>query len=151
MTHKKRLYLTIVLFLVSFGCLNVSSDIYSVNALTHWTLETVTAQLASGNINAIDKNGYTPLHWAAEKGDPYIITALLASGANVNAKNNTGNTPLHVAALSGKTANVETLINAGSDINTKNNVQNDSKDSKPVSKESEINQDTILPEDKKNI
>ena len=33
----------------------------------------------------------------------------------------------------------------------KNNVQNDSKDSKPVSKESEINQDTILPEDKKNI
>ena len=45
-----------------------------------------------------DKQGATPLHWAANKD---VAELLLASGANVNAKDNNSLTPLHWAALDG--------------------------------------------------
>jgi ankyrin repeat protein len=46
------------------------------------------------DINAKDANGNTPLHLAAEWGDPEIVSALLARGADARAVNLAGQTPL---------------------------------------------------------
>lgn len=48
------------------------------------------------DVNAIDRKGRTPLHYAAE-GSGSAVEELLASGADVNAKDGEGFTPLHYA------------------------------------------------------
>ena len=51
------------------------------------------------NVNAIDKNGMTPLLWAAniDFGDSAMIELLLKSGARADARNRDGLTPLELA------------------------------------------------------
>ena len=55
-------------------------------------------------MNATNKDGWTPLHYAAKNGLKNEVTALLAKNANVNATNKDGWTPLHFAAKKGHTA-----------------------------------------------
>ena len=52
------------------------------------------------NVNVRDKNGATPLHWAAKYGNDQIgsieiVKLLVSEGANVDARNKYGETPLH--------------------------------------------------------
>ncbi|MCG8339797.1 MAG: ankyrin repeat domain-containing protein, partial [Cytophagales bacterium] len=47
-------------------------------------------------IDATDKNGNTPLHVTAEKGQKEVANLLLEKGAEVNATDNDAWTPLHV-------------------------------------------------------
>ena len=61
--------------------------------------------------------GYTPLHWAAQKGHTDIVKALLQAGAEVDAKDEYGYTPLHWAAESGDLATVKALVTAGAEVN----------------------------------
>jgi ankyrin repeat protein len=58
--------------------------------------------LARGaEINEKDKNGKTPLHWAADNVIKDVVELLLVNKADVNAKSNNGWTPLHIAAEEG--------------------------------------------------
>ena len=52
-------------------------------------------------LDARDKNGKTPLHFAASYDHRDVLELLLANKAEVNAKTNNGQTPLHMAAVNG--------------------------------------------------
>ena len=47
------------------------------------------------DINAVDNDGLTPLHWACKLGNTGAIRRLLDAGASVHATDHSGNTPLH--------------------------------------------------------
>lgn len=80
-------------------------------------LERVRALLAQRNdVNIPLGDGMTALHWAAERGDAAMTTALLKAGAKVTpTTRNGGYTPLHIAARSGNGAVVQALLAAGAD------------------------------------
>jgi ankyrin repeat protein len=72
-------------------------------------------------INAKDRYGATPLHWAAAEGHKDVVLILLVNKADVNARSNNGATPLKSAALRGRTEIVEILLAHGADVNAKDN------------------------------
>lgn len=80
-------------------------------------LDRVRALLAQRNdVNIPLGDGMTALHWAAERGDAAMTTALLKAGAKVTpATRNGGYTPLHIAARAGNGAVVQALLAAGAD------------------------------------
>jgi ankyrin repeat protein len=54
------------------------------------------------DVNAKDRDGATPLHWAAKNGHKDVAEVLLDSEADVDAKESTYTaTPLHMAAEEG--------------------------------------------------
>jgi ankyrin repeat protein len=69
------------------------------------------------NSNVEDKNGQSPLHWAASNGTKEITQILIDHGASVNTTNNIGSTPLHMAAW----ADVAILIAHGASVNAVDN------------------------------
>ena len=74
-------------------------------------------------VHARDKDGSTPLHWAAWRGQVEAARLLLESSAEVNARNqNThwGTTPLHAAAHGNQAAVTQLLLAHGADIHAKN-------------------------------
>jgi ankyrin repeat protein len=52
-------------------------------------------------INDEERNGNTPLHMAAEKGNRNTVISLIGLGVDMEARNQEGNTPLHLAAREG--------------------------------------------------
>ncbi len=69
------------------------------------------------DVNAAQGDGMTALHWAADRGDLALTTALLAAKPNVKAVTRIGAyTPLHIASKSGNPDVVAALIKAGSDV-----------------------------------
>jgi hypothetical protein len=66
-----------------------------------------------------DRDGYTPLHWAAAYGHTEAAELLLTSKAEVNAKTGFGSTPLHLAAECGGLGVAELLLAKGADLNAK--------------------------------
>ncbi len=78
--------------------------------------ELVRECLAAGaDPNARNERGWTPLQYAAWKGNAAAINALLAGGADPNARDKDGDTPLHYAAWNGHAAAVDTLLDGGAD------------------------------------
>ena len=73
------------------------------------------------NINAVDCNNWTSLHFACfdRHGHIAIVECLLKYGADVHSKDNGSSTPLHHAVYSGHIAIVECLLKHGADINAK--------------------------------
>ena len=63
-----------------------------------------------------DRNGDTPLHWAAAGGNKETVAALIGAGAAVAAKDKGGVTPLHAAAGGGNKEAVAALIGAGAAV-----------------------------------
>ncbi|CAN5714749.1 hypothetical protein BH11ARM2_BH11ARM2_34470 [soil metagenome] len=85
-------------------------------------LGTVAALLKddSALLQITDKDGNTPLHWAAWKGHAPIVEALLDAGADIGAHSENGHwgtTPLHAAAHGNQRAAAEVLIRRGADVN----------------------------------
>jgi ankyrin repeat protein len=66
-----------------------------------------------GLVKARGPNRYTPLIWAARKGNVAMCALLLMKGADINATNKWNNTALHWAAYNGHTAVVAYLLRKG--------------------------------------
>ncbi len=70
---------------------------------------------AGMNENAVDSDGSTPLHRAAERGFDKCVKVLLEAGADEDAADDLGKTPLHRAAYGNHAACVRLLLEAGAD------------------------------------
>jgi len=71
------------------------------------------------SVGAEDDFGGTPLHDAAECGEPETVGLLLANGARVNRQDAADRTPLHYGAAGGDVAVVELLLADDGDVNAK--------------------------------
>ena len=72
--------------------------------------------------NVADVNGFTPLHFAAQRLDPDRVRLLIEHGANVNAQNHFGATPTMLAlmrAWADDRGVIGLLLDAGADIDIK--------------------------------
>jgi hypothetical protein len=73
------------------------------------------------DVTARDRDGRTPLHYAASNGTHADIQALLDAGADLMARDKIwGSTPLHWAAQSGTSVSLRALLDAGADAKAKN-------------------------------
>lgn len=68
----------------------------------------------------VNKTGWTPLHYAATKGDLAIIELLLEHDAYIDAESPNGTTPLMMAAHYGTPGAVKLLLASGADPTLKN-------------------------------
>jgi len=96
-----------------------SSDIRLVEAVKNAdkaTVETLIAQHV--NLNAIEADSSTALHWAVRRDDLDTTALLLKNGADANAANRYGVTPLSLACITGDAALIESLLKGGANPNT---------------------------------
>ncbi|CAI9737748.1 ankyrin repeat RF_0381 isoform X1 [Octopus vulgaris] len=64
------------------------------------------------NVNASDKKGFTPLHYAVLGNHLEVMSLLLNYGANVNIQNGKGHSPLHLAIIKNYINLVKPLLEA---------------------------------------
>ncbi|WP_431131406.1 ankyrin repeat domain-containing protein [Variovorax paradoxus] len=69
---------------------------------------------------AVNKTGWTPLHYAASSGQLTIMKVLLDNYAFIDAQSPNGTTPLMMAAMYGSTEAVKLLLAEGADTAMKN-------------------------------
>jgi ankyrin repeat protein len=69
------------------------------------------------NVNATEADGFTALHWAAQRNHLPLVELLLGAGANAVASTRYNITPLYLAATNGNAAMIERLLAAGADPN----------------------------------
>jgi len=67
-------------------------------------------------INANDRFGHSPLHYAAYRGNAYIVDYLLRHGGDPNTRGNHLSTPLHSAAWGRNQEVVELLLEDGAEV-----------------------------------
>ena len=79
----------------------------------------VVAQLLKRDA-AVNKTGWTPLHYAASSGQIAIMKLLLENYAFIDAQSPNGTTPLMMAAMYGSNDAVKLLLDEGADITMKN-------------------------------
>lgn len=102
----------LILLVKSFSCPAVPSlERQLLDASTTIKEPLVNQLLKQGaNVTVRDpQSNATPLHFAAERSNPEIITALLEKGAQVDVQDFNGFTPLHSAAYFGRFENVKAL------------------------------------------
>ena len=100
-----------------------ATDVRTIyDAVIAGDLKKVTELLANDPtlIRSEDKQGLTPLMWAAEKGNDKMVELLLSKGSSVNERSKDGFTPLHAAAAARQTAMLKLLVSKGSNVNAKN-------------------------------
>jgi ankyrin repeat protein len=68
------------------------------------------------DVNVVDFEGATPMHWATGFGRTELVKFLQGLGADISAKANDGQTPLHWAAANGHVDVARELKNAGVDL-----------------------------------
>lgn len=71
---------------------------------------------------AVQKDGWSPLHYAATGGSAAIVRLLLSRGAALEARSPNGSTPLMMAARYGNEEAVDALLAAGADRRAKNDL-----------------------------
>ncbi|MFE3032898.1 ankyrin repeat domain-containing protein [Streptomyces canus] len=76
------------------------------------------------NLNVRDRQGRTPLHAAALRGDLAEVGQLIAAGADPSAADNNGFTPLHLAAQEGHAGAANALLDAGAEVDRRNRFGN---------------------------
>ena len=88
-----------------------------ISAVQKGDLITVKELLDNGsNVNKPDKDGYTPLHWAAQEGFSQICNLLLERDADVNLPDNEGFTPLEVAVTKNQVGIVKKILESNANI-----------------------------------
>jgi len=70
---------------------------------------------ARADVDAVQPDGTTALHWAVERDAIAIVQLLIRAGANVKTTNRYGATPLWLASLNGNAATIGVLLEAGAD------------------------------------
>jgi ankyrin repeat protein len=89
-----------------------------IDAVKKQDLQSVRALLKQkAAINTAEADGFTALHWAAQRNNLQLVDLLLAAGANVKASTRYNITPLYLASVNGNAAMMERLLNAGADAN----------------------------------
>jgi ankyrin repeat protein len=83
-------------------------------------VDAATALVAHGA--AVQKDGWSPLHYAATGGSAAIVRLLLSKGAALEARSPNGSTPLMMAARYGNEEAVDALLAAGGDRTLKNDL-----------------------------
>ncbi|KAK9880580.1 hypothetical protein WA026_011820 [Henosepilachna vigintioctopunctata] len=76
------------------------------------------------NIDVVDKDGYTPLHWAAAFGQYNAIQLILDHGADINKIGINEETALHHAANGGHHEVIRLLISHGAEVNRADHLLN---------------------------
>lgn len=69
------------------------------------------------DVNAAEADGFTALHWAAQRDNLEIADLLLSDGANVKAASRYNITPLSLACTNGDAAIIDRFLKAGADTN----------------------------------
>jgi ankyrin repeat protein len=95
-----------------------SPDVGPVHkAVMKHSLPEVTQAIAQGrDVNAVDREGRTPLFYAAKDGDSAIAAELIRHGANINAQDKSLETPLHFAARAYRAEVAELLLKNGASV-----------------------------------
>lgn len=73
----------------------------------------------------IDKEGWSPLHYAATGPEPKVVALLLDRGAPIDARSPNRSTPLMMAARYGAEASVDLLLARGADKRLRNDLDLD--------------------------
>ena len=68
---------------------------------------------AGANVRAVDKDGFTALHYAAQNGGNHLALVFAAGAVEVDARSKAGLTPLHVAAVEGTESAARWLLEHG--------------------------------------
>jgi ankyrin repeat protein len=89
-----------------------------VDAVRAGRIENVRALLKQHvDVNALQPDGTTALHWAARANATELARLLIGAGAKANAANRYGVTPLSLAVTNGNSVLAEMLLKAGADPN----------------------------------
>ncbi len=81
--------------------------------------EVIEAVAMGALINANDRFGHSPIHYAAYRGNAYVVDYLLRNGGDPNARGNHQSTPLHSAAWGKNQEVVELLLEDGAEVDAK--------------------------------
>ncbi len=99
-------------------------EIKKINALKSDTRDFISKLKVFNSSDSVNRKesglGYTPLHYAAVRGDINAAKDLLQAGAKVNALNNDGDSPLHLAAKKGYEEVIHLLIEHGANRDAEN-------------------------------
>jgi ankyrin repeat protein len=103
-------------FLAALCCGAVDSRL--IDAVKRQDAAAVKARIAAhADVNGTEADGFTALHWAAQRNNPQIVELLISAGANVKAASRYQATALYLACTNGNAAIVERLLAAGVDAN----------------------------------
>jgi uncharacterized protein len=107
----------LILFLLVGGL--QAADLRLINAVKKQDATSVRTLLAQKtDVNAAEPDGFTALHWAAQRDNLAIANILLAAGAKPGIASRYKITPLSLACTNGNAAMIERLLNAGVDANS---------------------------------
>jgi uncharacterized protein len=95
-----------------------ATDLRLVDAAKNRDTEAVRRLLKQGvPVNASQPDGFTALHWAAQRDEADMAELLIRAGGNVSAPDNYGLTPLLLACTNGSVPMVDLLLKAGANPN----------------------------------
>lgn len=103
--------------LLAAGTLSAAS-LNLIDAIKQQDISTARSRIeAHADVNAAEADGFTALHWAAQRNNPELVNLLIAAGANVRASSRYHITPLYLACNNGNPAIADRLLAAGADAN----------------------------------
>ena len=95
-----------------------AADLRLIDAVKNGDSKAVRSLLQHhADVNATEADGFTALHWSAQRDNLEIADLLLNAGANVKAASRFNITPLSLACTNGDAAMIDRFLKAGADPN----------------------------------